>query len=165
MVIGGYAVAYYGENRFTEDIDITLGVDNDYLKQLLPILKNEFIPRIDNVYNFVDKTNVLPIQDNHNSVKVDLIFSFIDFERNAIKQAKSVLLDNREIQIISASDLIIYKLIASRERDLEDVRSIIENKTNEIDINYINKYVDEICELSGRPGIVETWNTIKDESL
>jgi predicted nucleotidyltransferase len=165
MVIGGYAVAYYGESRFTEDIDITLGIDINYLEELLTILNDEFTTRVKDVHNFVEKTNTLPIQDIHNSVKVDLIFSFIEFERMAIKRAESMYLDNIEIQMISASDLIIYKLLAARERDLEDVKSIMENEANEIDIAHIDIYVREIRSLSGRQNIVKTWNTIKDESL
>jgi predicted nucleotidyltransferase len=165
MVIGGYAVAHHGENRLTEDIDITLGVDSNYLKQLLEILSDEFRPRIKNVHNFVEKTNVLPIQDNHNSVKVDLIFSFIDFERNAIQNAESVTINDQKIQIISASDLIIYKLIAARERDIEDIRSILENKANKIDTAYIDKYVAEMREISEHQDIEKIWDTLKSEVL
>lgn len=164
MVIGGYAVTYHGENRLTEDIDITLGVDIDYLDQLLPILRNEFTSRVKNVHNFVEKTNVLPIRDNHNSVKADLIFSFIDFERQAIEQAESLQLENDEIKIVSAEDLIIYKLISARERDIEDIKSVLDRKGDKIDFSYIDTHVEEMNELSGQQNINKIWRSLKGKN-
>ncbi len=135
MIIGGYAVVHHRESRFTEDIDVTLGIDTEYLEWLLDILADNFKMRVENAVDFVAKTNVLPVEDCQNSVQVDLLFSFIDFEREAIERAETVLLDNREIKIISASDLIIYKLLAARARDIEDARSVLQRKANEIDVN------------------------------
>ena len=40
MLIGGKAVLIYGEPRLTRDIDITLGVNIDYLNKLLSITRN-----------------------------------------------------------------------------------------------------------------------------
>ena len=37
MIIGGHAVILYGEPRLTRDIDITLGVSNERLPELLKI--------------------------------------------------------------------------------------------------------------------------------
>jgi hypothetical protein len=41
MIIGGQAVLLYGEPRLTKDIDITLGVNVDRLKDLLDVSQFE----------------------------------------------------------------------------------------------------------------------------
>lgn len=156
---------YHGESRFTEDIDITLGVDSDHLDMLLSVLKDEFTVRTKNPADFVAKTNVLPIRDIQNSVKIDLIFSFIDFERKAIARAETVAIDNQRIQIVSAADLVIYKLIAGRARDIEDAKSVLERKSGEVDITFIDKHLLELGNIIGRKDIYETWEILKKEVL
>jgi len=163
MVIGGYAVAHHGESRFTEDIDITLGVDSDHLDELLSVIKDEYYVRIKKAADFVAKTNVLPIGDNQNSVKIDLIFSFVDYERKAIERAETVFIDNERIQIVAASDLVIYKLIAGRARDIEDAKSILERKRNEMNIDFIDKRLLEMSDLLGRRDIKKNWSVLKKE--
>lgn len=37
MIIGGQAVLYYGEPRFTKDIDITLGIDTTAIKKVIAL--------------------------------------------------------------------------------------------------------------------------------
>ncbi len=39
MIIGGQAVLLYGEPRLTRDIDITLGVNTDRIKELLEVVQ------------------------------------------------------------------------------------------------------------------------------
>lgn len=165
MVIGGYAVVYHGESRFTEDIDITLGVDTDHLDILLTILKDEFSVRVESPVDFVEKTNVLPVRDNQNSVRIDLLFSFIDFEREAIKRAETVAIDDRSVQIVSAADLIIYKLIAGRARDIEDAKSVLERKAGTLDIKFIDKHLSEMSDLIGHRDLYKTWEVLKNQVL
>lgn len=165
MIIGGYAVVHHGESRFTEDIDVTLGIDTEYLEWLLDILADNFKMRVENAVDFVAKTNVLPVEDCQNSVQVDLLFSFIDFEREAIERAETVLLDNREIKIISASDLIIYKLLAARARDIEDARSVLQRKANEIDVQYLDRELTKMSKLLNRNEIYKKWEILKKEIL
>lgn len=161
MIIGGYAVVYQGESRFTEDIDITLGVDKSYLDEVLTFLEDDFAIRVENPAEFVGKTNVLPVWDSRNAVKIDLLFSFIEFEREAIKRAETVLIDNRKVQIISAEDLIIYKLIAARARDIEDARLVLEKKGADIDVDFIDKHLQKMSELLGRSDIYKSWEELK----
>ncbi len=102
MVIGGYAVLYHGEARFTEDIDIVLGVDSDQLTELIEITKGDFVNRVDNPETFVIQTNVLPLQEKDSKVKVDLTFSFIEFERKAIQYAEVAKIEGKEVRIVRA---------------------------------------------------------------
>lgn len=143
MIIGGQAVLLYGEPRFTRDIDITLGIGADGLDSILNIVKELNLKTLpEDVPSFVKKTMVLPVMDESTGVRVDFIFSFTPYEKQAIERGKKTLLDGVEINFASVEDLIIHKIFAGRVRDIEDVKNIILKNPN-IDKIYIKKWLQE----------------------
>ena len=139
MVIGGQAVLVYGEPRFTRDIDITIGVEPAQAEKIVEILEG-FTPLVEDYKGFVEKTLVLPIIHNSHKIRVYVIFSFSEYEREAIKRARLVEVDGVNIRFASPEDLIIHKIIAGRPRDLEDIRTIL-NVVEKIDTRYIEKWL------------------------
>ncbi|MBD3616687.1 MAG: nucleotidyl transferase AbiEii/AbiGii toxin family protein [Gracilimonas sp.] len=160
----GYAVLYHGEARFTEDIDIILGVDNDDLSRILNIVSGDFQVRTKNPEKFVNQTNVLPLRETDSGIKVDLIFSFIEFEREAIRNAEIVKIEGNEVRIVKAEDLIIYKLLAGRPKDLEDAKNVLQLNETKIDLKKIDHSINEISEMMGNDSVIRKWNEIKDQS-
>jgi predicted nucleotidyltransferase len=148
MVIGGQAVLLYGEPRLTKDIDITLGVGVEDLKKVLRAVAGMKLKvLVDHVEDFVKKTMVLPAADS-SGLKVDFIFSFSPYERQAISRAVRVRLGKSRVKFASREDVIIHKIIAGRARDLEDVRSII-LKNPGYDKRYVRKWLKEFDESLG----------------
>ena len=139
MIIGGQAVLLYGEPRLTRDIDITLGVGIDSLDTVLSIIK-ELKLRIlsKNIIDFVKKTMVLPMIEKKTGIRVDFIFSFTPYEKEAIKRANIIEILGEKVPFASVEDLIIHKIFAGRPRDLEDVRTIILKNPN-LDVYCIKK--------------------------
>lgn len=127
IVIGGQAVLLYGEPRLTRDIDITLGVDNSIAPQIEELAKTiQLYPAVEQVDQFVKKSNVLPLYDTDTKIRVDLMFSFLPYERQAMGRANPVLLEQYPVKYASLEDIIIHKIFAGRSRDIEDVKSIIQ---------------------------------------
>jgi predicted nucleotidyltransferase len=126
MVIGGQAAMLYREARFTNDIDITLGVGIEEIDKMLQIC-NELNLKIliENPKDFTTQTLVLPIYDSTSGFRIDLIFSYTQFERIAISRANLVDIDECKVSFCSLEDLIILKLFAGRSRDVDDVKIII----------------------------------------
>ena len=123
MVIGGQAVLLYGEPRLTKDIDITLGIGIDGLDEIQNIsVKLELKPLVENAEEFVKETMVYPVLDEKNGIRVDFIFSFSPYEKQAIEKAQSLKLGEIDIKFASLEDVVIHKIIAGRARDLEDVK-------------------------------------------
>ena len=141
MVIGGQAVLLYGEPRLTKDIDITLGIGIDGLKDINSIIRKLNLKALVNE-GFVQKTMVLLAIDEKTGIRVDFIFSFSLYEKQAIKRAPDIKFGNTVVKFASLEDVVIHKIIAGRARDIEDVRSII-LKNSDYDTKYIVRWLEE----------------------
>lgn len=143
MIIGGQAVLLYGEPRLTRDIDITLGVNTDHLKDLLEVIQELSLkPLSENIESFALQTMVLPALDETTGIRVDFIFSYTPYEMEAIKMARKITIMDQDVCFASPEDVVIHKIFAGRPRDLEDVRTII-LKNPEINVKYIHNWLKE----------------------
>jgi hypothetical protein len=143
MVIGGQAVLLYGEPRLTKDIDITLGMGIEGLDRIKKIVLDlDLKSLIEDVDGFVRETMVFPVQDKKSGIRIDFIFSFSPYERQAIERANRIKVKNVHVQFASLEDVIIHKIIAKRARDIEDVRMIL-LKNPDYDKTYIEKWLEE----------------------
>ena len=126
MVIGGQAVLIYGEPRLTRDIDITMGISVgglDKVKRIIRIIGLKSL--VEKEKEFVERNMVLPTIDKESGIRVDFIFSFSPYERQAIERAKDIKFGRSIVRFASLEDVVIHKMIAGRARDLEDVKSIL----------------------------------------
>lgn len=143
MVIGGQAVLLYGEPRLTKDIDITLGLGVEGL----PVIKEvaarlSFAILVEDAETFVRKTLVLPVMDEDSGIRIDFIFSFSHYERQALERATGVTIRDTPVNFASLEDVVIHKIIAGRPRDIEDIRSIL-IKNPDYDLSYIDRWLTE----------------------
>ena len=143
MIIGGQAVLLYGMPRMTKDIDISLGVSIDELESVLKAVKDIDLDVIPEDFRaFAQKTFVLPTRDGSTAIRVDFIFSFTPYGRQAIERAKPIYFQDAPVMFASVEDVIIHKVFAGRPRDLEDVHSIIV-KNPDFDREYTRKWLRE----------------------
>ena len=143
IIIGGQAVLLYGEPRLTKDIDITLGFGPENLKEVNKIVYDLSLKiLVKNAGDFVNKTMVLPVIDEKSGIKIDFIFSFTHYEKQAIKRAKKVKILGYNVNFASLEDLLIHKIISGRERDIEDTINIL-LKNRKFNKPYINKWLKE----------------------
>jgi len=149
MIIGGQAVLFYGEPRFTKDIDITLGIDTSRLHDLVALLPRlDLKTLVDEIEDFTARTMVLPSMDPASGIRVDFIFSFSLYESQAIARAVTVMFDDTPVRIAALEDLIIHKVIAGRPRDMEDVSTLL-LKNPEYDRAYIHQWLKRFDESLG----------------
>ena len=162
MVIGGQAVLLYGEPRLTRDIDITLGVgvrELNKLKETISSLGLKILVERDE--EFVERNMVFPTLDEKSGIRVDFIFSFSPYERQAIERAKDIKLGRSLVRFASLEDVVIHKVIAGRARDLEDIKSIL-LKNQKYDSDYIEKWLKEF-DKSLTEQFLKIFREIKEE--
>lgn len=161
MVIGGQAVLLHGEPRMTRDIDITIGITTDELDQMLYLIEGIQLKPLVDPRDFTLQTMVLPCQDLETRIRVDFIFSFSTYERQAMERTRTVNMEGVGVNFVSAEDLVIHKIFSGRPRDLEDVKTIL-IKNPEIDNRYIRHWLNELAEATDEPFVDLFEDVLKD---
>jgi predicted nucleotidyltransferase len=162
MLIGGQALLLYGIVRSTRDIDITLGIDSDSYSEIANIcdeLGLSILP--EEPQKFANRTGTLPAEEPNCHIRIDFIFSFAPYERQAIERAQQKTLAGYPVKFASSEDLIIFKMIAGRAVDLEDIKSIIKKKVQAIDYNYINTWLSEFAKIDEYKNILTDFERLQ----
>lgn len=161
MVIGGQAVLLYGIPRLTLDIDITLGIDTDNFLSIKKICEKLRLKMLhENPEKFAAATKVLPVEEQKYKIRIDFIFSFTPYEKQAMERTKSVSLSGHPIKFASCEDLIIHKMFAGRAIDDEDVKNILIKNKDRIDLKYIEKWLLEFSKLSDYANVVQKFKLL-----
>lgn len=141
MIIGGYALPFYGRIRATVDLDLAVAISTEQeLDKLRDILQSkDFQPTIDSPLN-----PVFVVLDNKEKIEIELWLKpdGIDFDDETLRRRKKVRLDaNIWAWIVSPEDFIVNKL-ARPDRgavDEQDVKSVLTRWANKLDNEYLYK--------------------------
>lgn len=158
MLIGGVAASLLGKPRFTADIDTVVLIEDEEFANFIKSAKRlGFKARIKDVIEFAKKNRVLLLKHAKTGINVDLSLGLLPFEKEAIKRSKRFKIANITFNLPTPEDLIIFKAVAHRPRDIEDIREIskIHAKINK---KYIRKTVKEFARVLGMP---EIWQDIE----
>jgi hypothetical protein len=147
---GGLALGMYGEPRETRDADFAvIGVDVERARLALADLGVDVVIAFSNVRFGGCDVSRLSLVGGSQVNTVDLVTPRSSrFARNVFRRALTGSLRDREIRATSPEDFVILKVLATRERDLEDARSVIETQRTRLDEALIraeiNQLIDEI---------------------
>ena len=126
MIIGGVAVIALGVPRLTVDIDATVEAAHVSIEQLVEVLgRHGITPRIPDAVAFARARQVLLTVHEASGTPVDISLAWLSFEEEALRACLSCDYAGVRIRIPRPEDLLIYKLIASRPRDLEDAEGLL----------------------------------------
>lgn len=151
MVIGGQAVIFHGEPRLTRDIDVTLGIGPTKIECVLEALQDaELRILVEDPEEFARETMVIPCIDPATEIRVDIVLSTSEYERQAIERAQRPTTRECPVCFATVEDLVIHKIIAGRPRDLEDVRSLL-LKNPDADTQYIDQWLRSFAEALAQP--------------
>ncbi len=123
MIVGGYAVAFYGYPRFTKDLDVFYSLTPGNVSSLKKVLR-EFGFRDDILPDdLFEKSNIIKI--GIEPVRIDLINEIDGVEFSTAK--KSVVkgkYGNVEVTFIGKKDLIKNKQSTKRLQDKADLEKL-----------------------------------------
>jgi hypothetical protein len=121
LLVGGYAVGYYGYPRATADIDIWINKDPDNAVKLISVLK-------DFGFNNPQINKEIFLQDNQiirmgvPPLRIELITTISGVEFIECFPEKFIaIIDNVEVNLISLKHLKINKKASGRYKDLDDL--------------------------------------------
>jgi hypothetical protein len=124
LLVGGYAVAYYGYPRYTKDMDIWINNTLNNAKKIIELLIEFGLKNTElNINDFTDKGNV--IQLGYPPSRIDILTDIdgVVFDL-CYKKKNKILIDDIEINIINLDDLLINKKSSARYQDLADIEKI-----------------------------------------
>lgn len=125
-VIGGVAVIAHGVARFTADIDIAVVIEPSEASRLLRAAKAAgLVPRIADAEQFAQQNHVLLLRETETEVEVDVSFALHAFEIEAAQRPLRRKLGSVRLPITPLNALLIYKMVASRPQDVDDVTSLL----------------------------------------
>ena len=150
-IIGGLALQAWGELRLTRDVDFSVltGFDDEERKidQILTIVT----ARYPNAIDFALKNRVI-LGLVGGTVPVDIGLAGFDYETRTLD--RSVEFDfgaGRTLRVCSASDLVIMKVFAGRERDFDDVIGVLKRSKELLNWNLIEAELAPLLEAIDAP--------------
>lgn len=161
-IIGGLALQFWGEQRLTKDVALTLlsgfGNEEKYIDSLL----ENFKERISDAKTFALRNRVV-LLETVNGIGIDISLGAFPFEESMINRADfQEYLPNAKLKICSPEDLIVSKSFADRGIDWFDIKSIL-IKQNHLDWNYIFEQLTPLVELKEAPEILTKLQKLKTE--
>jgi len=157
MVIGGVAASLLGKPRLTADVDAVMLVSTDDLPRLLEAAAQEGLaPRIADAEKFARHNRVLLLRHQDSSIDVDISLGMLPFEVEAVERSVLYPLGEVAIRLPTPEDLIIFKAVAHRPKDLLDIQAIIASHPT-VDRERIRYWVREFAQALDMP---ELWDDI-----
>lgn len=126
MIIGGVAVIAHGVPRFTADVDATVTAPQEPLERIFGVFaQHRIVPRIDGALAFARDRQILLLRHEPSAVDLDVSLAWLPFELDAIGRREVIDYAGVSIRVPRPDDLVIYKLVAARPRDLDDVERLL----------------------------------------
>jgi hypothetical protein len=141
---GAIALAYYAEPRATIDIDVNVFVTvdryDDVASRLLPLGIGAREPAIVERVKREGQVRVF-----WESAPIDLFFSYDPFHDAAAAAVNTVPFRDTTIPILSASHLVVCKVIFNRPRDWVDIEAVLAADDVALDGAEIIRWVGRIA--------------------
>jgi hypothetical protein len=130
MIIGGIAVIARGVRRMTTDIDAAVRGDAVELERLVGALKKKrMVPRIPRAEQFARANLVLLVRHEPTGVDLDISLAWTAFEQEALGARERVRYGRVAVPMARPEDLVIYKAMAHRPKDVEDAQSLLPRRS------------------------------------
>ena len=142
-VIGGLAVAVWGESRVTRDIDFKILLQRNEAGKLLQSIKPILNPLTKDSEEKIRKTGIL-FSQNKEGLKFDFLCADTPFDEQVINRAIPIDVGFADKMIVcSAEDLVLYKMISTRPKDRGDIPDIIKRQKKNLNHKYVRHWLTE----------------------
>lgn len=136
---GAIALGYYGEPRGTIDIDLNVFVTVDRAREVLHALSSLGL-------TFSEKEAIAEVEGKGQTTVrwephvVDLFFINHRFHRECASRVREVPFGDDRIMILSAEDLLLFKIAFNRRKDWLDIEQVLFSMAGSLDLNYLRKW-------------------------
>lgn len=157
LIFGGVAASLLGQPRLTADVDALLLLSTEELPRLIEAANQEGLePRISDAHDFARRNRVLLLRHKTSGINVDISLGVLPLEVEAVERSQNYRAGALNIRLPTPEDLIIFKAVAHRPRDLLDIQAIIQSHP-QLDRVRIKHWVTEFARALDMP---ELWDDI-----
>lgn len=165
-LFGGLLLAAYGEARETRDADVAVvDLTAEAARQALEAVGVHGRVSFDAVtFGGLSIGRVALLGgDEHIGLNVlDLVRPRSSrYSTDSMARSVRVPLRNRTIQALTADDFVIFKALATRDRDLDDAASVLRRSGDLLDIGLIDHETDLLAVEIGDWDVRARWETIR----
>jgi len=150
LLTGSFASSFYGYPRATHDIDFIVEVNPATLKKLA-----SFLPKLGSAYVFskqefgnIDAPRMVNVYHRKTGTKIDFWITETDKFKHEFSRRNETRYDHVKLTIVSAEDLILTKLLWSKEirseRHLRDCAGIWSVQKGKLDKRYLRSRAREL---------------------
>jgi hypothetical protein len=148
MVIGGVAMIAHGIPRATIDVDATVSGVGLNLDTLLSTLgRHGIVSRIPDAGAFARQHQVVLVEHSDSKVPVDISLARLPFEDEAIGHRVTAEFAGTRLPLPRPEDLLIYKLVAARPRDLDDAERLPALHGRKMDLARVSRVIRRFCDI------------------
>jgi hypothetical protein len=164
LVTGSTATIFYGEPRFTADIDVVVDLPTERVAELVAVFDvDEFYLDEESVRSALARRGQFNIIHPASGLKVDVVIpGGSDFDRNRFLRGRRVRPNPAyEATFASPEDVILMKLVYYRdggsEKHLRDITGVLKISGDELDRGYLDEWAERL-------GVADVWRAVLERS-
>ena len=160
-VFGAQAAIVHGAARLTADVDITVMLGDHPIENLIQVLKEKgFEICMSDILTLVEHSRVLPVIHSKSSIPVDIVLGSPGLEEKFMQRAQQYDMAGVMVPIASSEDVIAMKILAGREKDLDDVLAIIMAQGERLDLLTTRSTLELLEKALDRSDLLRTLDEI-----
>jgi hypothetical protein len=161
IVIGGVAVALWGEPRVTRDVDLKIRLERHEADRLFGVLSPDYTPLLSDPQRAVREQAMLFVQDSAGT-RLDLLLADTPYDVEAIRRGRMAeVYPGAPITVCSPEDLVIYKMVSTRSRDHQDAASVIRRQGNRLDDACVLDWLTQFEQALDDPTLVAEYTRLR----
>lgn len=133
LIVGGFALAFHGYPRYTQDIDFWVWMDKENATNIIKVIKEFGFSALDlRVEDFLNDENVIQLGYPPNRIDILTAIDGVDF-KNAFSNKVIYSGERIRMNFIGIDQLIQNKKASGRYQDLADLEILEKIKKNNED--------------------------------
>jgi hypothetical protein len=141
---GANALAYYGTPRATADIDLNVFVPVSRSREVMRALGQLGVATDDPLLlERIDRDGQITVYWER--TPIDVFFSYDPLHESSMQRRRLVDFGGDPIHVLSAEDLMVYKVVFNREKDWHDIAEMIYAANESLDFDYVRGWLERIC--------------------
>lgn len=146
VIVGGFAVLFYGNPRTTMDIDYVIQLVDEDIPILIKFLQeNGFYADEDDMRAALKEKSHCTVEDKETMFRLDIKGVYSEMDERVLRNKRKLKFNDTTVYLASPEDTIANKLLFGREQDLEDALGIYVRQYGTLDMEYL----EGICKKTG----------------